>query len=237
MDNWQEEQIQSLLNIDSEASFFKELNQIARGLGFEYCAYGMRLPLPVSAPKLVMLNNYSSAWQQRYAEQNYLAIDPTVAHGMRSVAPLIWSENVFANCRPFWEEAQAQGLRVGWALACHDARGIGGLLSLSRAEDPLTAKELDSISPRTHWLTQIAHQSLAGLLVAEHMPEANVQLTSREVEVLRWTADGKTSWETSDIMNISERTVNFHINNTMAKLGVSNKTAAAIKAAILGLLG
>lgn len=237
MVNWQEEQIQSLLDTDSDSAFFSKLSQISSSLGFEYCAYGMRLPLPISQPKLVMLNNYSSQWQQQYAENNYLAIDPTVAHGMRSVAPLIWSEEVFADCRPFWEEAQAHGLRVGWALACHDARGIGGLLSLSRPDDPLTATELNAISPRIHWLTQIAHQSLARLLVAEHMPEANVQLTQREIEVLRWTADGKTSWETSDIMNISERTVNFHIANTMSKLGVHNKTAAAIKAAILGLLG
>jgi len=54
--------------------------------------------------------------------------------------------------------------------------------------------------------------------------------------VLRWTADGKTSSEISCILNIAERTVNFHINNVVAKLNAANKTSAAIKAAMLGLL-
>jgi len=37
-------------------------------------------------------------------------------------------------------------------------------------------------------------------------------------------------------MGISERTVNFHINNLMTKMNVTNKTAAAIRAALMGLL-
>jgi LuxR family quorum-sensing system transcriptional regulator SolR len=37
-------------------------------------------------------------------------------------------------------------------------------------------------------------------------------------------------------MNIAERTVNFHANNAMVKLNASNKTAAVMRAAVLGLL-
>ena len=55
-------------------------------------------------------------------------------------------------------------------------------------------------------------------------------------KVLRWTADGKTSGEVGEIMNISERTVNFHVNNALEKLGAANKTAGVIKAAMLRLL-
>jgi len=39
-----------------------------------------------------------------------------------------------------------------------------------------------------------------------------------------------------EIMNISERTVNFHVNNALEKLGAANKTAGVIKAAMLRLL-
>jgi LuxR family transcriptional regulator len=68
------------------------------------------------------------------------------------------------------------------------------------------------------------------------MPELNAKLSNREIAVLRWTADGKTSSEISCILNIAERTVNFHINNVITKLNAANKTSAAIKAAMLGLL-
>ena len=54
--------------------------------------------------------------------------------------------------------------------------------------------------------------------------------------MLRWTADGKTTSEIADILNISERTANFHIANVITKLNAPNKTAAVIRAGMLGML-
>jgi DNA-binding CsgD family transcriptional regulator len=50
-------------------------------------------------------------------------------------------------------------------------------------------------------------------------------------------ADGKTASEIADILNISERTANFHIANVITKLNAPNKTAAVIRAGLLGMLG
>ena len=74
------------------------------------------------------------------------------------------------------------------------------------------------------------------MLSRQRAREPPIRLTAREVEVLRWTADGKTSHEVGQIMAISERTVNFHINNSLLKLGANNKTSGVIKAAMLRLL-
>ena len=62
------------------------------------------------------------------------------------------------------------------------------------------------------------------------------QLTNREIEVLKWTAYGKTSREVSEILIISVNTVNFHVKNAMAKLQTVNKTATVARASVLGLL-
>lgn len=72
--------------------------------------------------------------------------------------------------------------------------------------------------------------------VLEQTASFTANLTEREIEVLRWTADGKTSADISAILTISDNTVNFHIKNAVAKLGVANKTAAVVKAALLGYL-
>ncbi len=77
---------------------------------------------------------------------------------------------------------------------------------------------------------------MSQLRAAKLIPEAEVCLSIREVAVLRWTAEGKTSADISDIFNISERTVNFHIGNTIAKLNATNKTAAVVRALLLGML-
>lgn len=51
-------------------------------------------------------------------------------------------------------------------------------------------------------------------------------LSQRELEVLKWLKEGKSSWEISAILNISERGVNFHINNILIKLNAANRVHA-----------
>ena len=236
MENWQEEHLQVLLTIKCEKTLFKELTKIARNLGFDYCAYGLRTPLPVSRPKILMLNNYPTEWQLLYHEKNYLSIDPTVHHGMCSLLPIIWSDDVFTGARKLWEEARSFGLHTGWAQSCRDIHGVNGMLTLARSGEPISKKEYCSKISELMWLTQFAHLGITQCLTAKLLPETETRLTDREISVLRWSADGKTSGEISAILAISERTVNFHINNAMNKLGAVNKLAATVKAATLGLL-
>lgn len=62
-------------------------------------------------------------------------------------------------------------------------------------------------------------------------------LTPREIEVLHWLKEGKTTWEISKILNISERTAIFHINNIKTKLNAVNRTQAVAIAIGQGLIG
>jgi DNA-binding response OmpR family regulator/DNA-binding CsgD family transcriptional regulator len=57
--------------------------------------------------------------------------------------------------------------------------------------------------------------------------KAALVLTARESEVLVWTARGKANRDISEILNISPRTVNKHLEQIFAKLGVENRAAAA----------
>jgi DNA-binding NarL/FixJ family response regulator len=61
-------------------------------------------------------------------------------------------------------------------------------------------------------------------------------LTEREIEALTWVAKGKSSTDIAVLMNVSERTVNFHVNNVIRKLGVATRVQAAIRCAMLGLI-
>jgi DNA-binding NarL/FixJ family response regulator len=62
-------------------------------------------------------------------------------------------------------------------------------------------------------------------------------LTGREREVLTWVGRGKTSSEIATILGLSERTVNFHCERAMKRLGVANRTHAVAKAVAEGLIG
>ena len=52
------------------------------------------------------------------------------------------------------------------------------------------------------------------------------QLTDREIEVLRWVSCGKTNKDIADILQLSPRTVNKHLEHIYIKLGVETRTAA-----------
>ena len=52
-------------------------------------------------------------------------------------------------------------------------------------------------------------------------------ITERESEVLHWIANGKTNREIAEILSLSPRTVNKHLEQLFPKLGVENRTAAA----------
>jgi LuxR family quorum sensing-dependent transcriptional regulator len=52
------------------------------------------------------------------------------------------------------------------------------------------------------------------------------QLTARESEVLRWVANGKSAWEIGEILEITKRTVDEHVQAGIRKLGAANRTHA-----------
>jgi LuxR family transcriptional regulator, quorum-sensing system regulator BjaR1 len=62
------------------------------------------------------------------------------------------------------------------------------------------------------------------------------ELTEREVDCLNWTAAGKTSAEISDILGLSEHTVNHYLNRATRKLDTVNRTQAVAKALRMGII-
>ena len=237
MANWQEDLLDVFDETQSEREVFPRIEAAARSLGFEYCAYGLRVPLPLSNPQTIFLNNYPAQWQQRYVQQGYVQTDPTVQHGCRKNTPLLWSDGVFAQAQDFWEDARSFGLRFGWANACIDGGGVRGMLTLARSEGALTAQEVDHNEMKMRWLSHVAHVVLSRIFTKRQAEQMQPHLTAREIEVLKWTADGKTSADISFLLAVSENTVNFHVKNAVVKLQTNNKTAATVRAAMLGLLG
>ena len=79
-------------------------------------------------------------------------------------------------------------------------------------------------------LATIITARLAGVARAGLWPKL-IELNDREVETLTWAARGKTSAEIAEILGITKRTVDFHVDNARTKLGAPTRTAAVIKAA------
>ncbi|MDH6295735.1 two component transcriptional regulator, LuxR family [Agrobacterium fabrum] len=65
----------------------------------------------------------------------------------------------------------------------------------------------------------------------DHLLKSHFALTTRESEVLLWIAKGKSNRDIGDILGLSARTVNKHLEQIYVKLGVENRASAAVKAA------
>ncbi len=220
----------------NELQLFQRIAAYSKSLGFEYCCYGIRVPLPVSKPTVAIFDTYPTGWMTHYLENNYLPLDSTVREGTRNVNMIVWPDVDAADEPSLWADARDYGLAVGVAQSSWVSHGVFGLLTMSRSTDALTPAEIDLLTLQTNWLANISHALMSRILVPKLAPEAGVVLTAREREVLCWTGEGKTACEIGQILNISERTVNFHVNNILDKLAATNKVQAVVKAIAMGLI-
>ena len=62
------------------------------------------------------------------------------------------------------------------------------------------------------------------------------KISNRQMDCMRWIAEGKTSAEIAKLLTISEHTVNHHIGNVCSKLGAVSRTQAIAKMAQLDML-
>jgi len=73
-------------------------------------------------------------------------------------------------------------------------------------------------------------------VVRRAVGEEEVPLTGRELEVLRLMAKGWSNQRIAKELSITERTVRFHVENILTKLGVRSRTEAVVEGVKRGLV-
>jgi DNA-binding CsgD family transcriptional regulator len=139
--------------------------------------------------------------------------------------------------------AAVEALRRAWTAlqeleAPYDAARVRVLIGLAyRAlgDRDTAAMELDAARWVFRELGAMPDVVRVEALVREAVPRAAGGLTAREVEVLRLVAAGKTNRAIAADLFLSERTVDRHVSNIYAKLGLSSRSAAAAFAVEHGL--
>ena len=139
---------------------------------------------------------------------------------------------------------------TGMALASFDATGTA-VWATPSARALLDQPSMDVAEATRHWLAEASGEPLdleigcgrlqfqplgrssSGQMLARLEAIAGngsatprPELTPRETDVLEWVAKGKTNRDIGDILGMSPRTVNKHLEHIYAKLGVETRTAA-----------
>ncbi|MFN8374238.1 MAG: LuxR C-terminal-related transcriptional regulator [Anaerolineae bacterium] len=113
----------------------------------------------------------------------------------------------------------------------------GDMIRFSVADNGIDSGGLEQLQGARQRIRQMGGSSETRLtdeggleLVITLRMEQPVQLTPREIEVLQLLAEGMSNKEIARVLSLSPRTVNFHLDNIYAKLGVNSRTEAAIYA-------
>lgn len=236
MKGWQSTQLRRVCGAGTSQAAFEAVAEEANRLGFAYCSFGMKGPVPLAAPRAVWCSTYPQSWHELYEERGYMQIDPVVRHAIVSDEPIHWHGEIYDQAPEFFDAAAEHGLRHGLSFPRRDARGMVSLFSVVRSDLPVSAEEFEAKRERLLWLSMLCHEGMLKSWGELLRDDTGFELSERETEVLRWAGEGKTSSDVAQILNISEATVNFHTRNACTKLGTSNRTAAAVRAALLGLL-
>jgi DNA-binding CsgD family transcriptional regulator len=163
-------------------------------------------------------------------------------------APLLRATSEHATGAVLLSEGDASAalvvLRRAWAAwrelsAPYEAARVSVLIGLACRElgDRQTAAiELDAARSVFRQLGAAPDLARVEALLPTARPKALMGLTAREIEVLALVATGKTNREVAATLVISEHTVARHVQNILAKLGVSSRTAAGAFAFEHGLV-
>jgi len=212
--------IQELFPYDFAGSI---LGRIDNNNGF-IMSYGVNISFP-------------EEWLQEYLSNNYFHSDVATQETFKTYKLNHWS---YLKQDHIDVPQEIKSLNIDFGVLesyCHGSapsapENDGSLFSFASAsikQEKRTEAILEHLTPHLHLaLSHVFNNTQSKML--------NVVLSGREKEVLNWLKLGKSSWDISVILGISERTVNYHVYNIMEKLNATNRPQAVAIATRLGLV-
>lgn len=236
MERWKESQMNELSGTTDIQTAYQVSLTFAKNIGFKFFAFSTSYLDESNKTGLVQLSNYPSEWKTKCGQKE-LGPNPIVAHCNQSMFPILWTEKLFSETPRIWDALEQYGLQYGWSQSFHDQEsGLCSILSLARSHQPITAFELYENLGFSVFIGRHLHALIARTLPKPATDHSVPHLSEREIDVLKLAAAGKTAGESAKILNVTPRTINFHVQSAILKFGVNNKISAVIAATKVGIL-
>lgn len=119
-------------------------------------------------------------------------------------------------------------------------RNLPFIFIITRADRELKARRLDGehyvVRPLDFDILRATIRFRLARVKRSPHSSGSTELSRREVEMLTWSARGRTSAEIAQMLGLSKRTVDVHLDRAKAKLGAANRIEAAVIAATKQLI-
>lgn len=225
-----------------KSSNFEELKQalfdFVASTGFRTVSAVVVQPHPAAGFQYLTIDNRPSGYDAIYFHEADARRDPVLKHLRTRGIPLIWDKQTYshAGCSDLWDKQAAYGYRSGIATALHLPHARHFLIGLDSDNGlPTEAKNVTQMIADLQLFAVYMQEAMTRILDGRDRVVQPI-LTVREKEALHWTMAGKTAWEVSQILGISQRTATEHTKNAMNKLQCNSKHQAVLKALRLGII-
>lgn len=236
--------IANIQELPEPAAIMDRFSEAVRQFGFHsFLITGLPLPGRRLEP-YVLLNGWPDEWYKRYTTRNYVQYDPIAQNCFATINPFLWQDvtdsvEIEGKAKSVMDDATEFDMREGFVVPIFDSGGFQAAVTMAgrKLDFPLEA------SPAIHLMAIYAHAKIRQLVHAalenrkgQSSATCLNPLTEREREILKWTAMGKTAWEISRILCISQRTVEDHLFHVRCKLDTATSTQAVVEALRMRLI-
>ncbi|ANY18873.1 Regulatory protein SdiA [Tsuneonella dongtanensis] len=193
----------------------------------------------VSDPRIArVLTNVGlpAEWETRYREQDIL-VDPLPRLGLSRRSAFAWTDDIDRKTlsqaeKGYMDRLSVHGMARGIAVPCFGPFAWTGLVGVTL---PDASARFDASSRlKIELASRLSFERYSRFL--EPFPERPVALSSRETEVLQLVAEGKSNGVIAQLLEIAPSSVDVYLKRIFAKLGVSDRTSASVRALALGLV-
>lgn len=223
-----DERITRIQNSLSTHALTEQLSVLATDYQFESFQLCLTLRRGLQQTELMILTKTPESWCTDYSQNTGIQDDPVFHKTQLQSCPFVWNKHSATQDEPLMEYWISAGMEQGAAFPLHGPNGFNGYFALCRKQGvPIPAQTVFQIMCLTQFILDQAIKLFS--------PQ-KTGFSSREKECLFWVSEGKTSWEIAQILGITERTVNFHLNNAIRKSGCKNRYQTVAKSIITGEL-
>jgi len=216
------------VSCDTEAQYRELVYKLQSLIHFDLASSGIGSFRGDSTLSHKIINvDYPEEWLDIYTREGYIHRDPIIVENFTQFDLQYWADT-YKKYNPdesFLKQAEDFDLRTGYSCGTRNRSGTDGSIFT------IAGRAIER-SMRTEVIMKhiVPHLHSCMLRILFKKQKKRIKLTAREKEILKWFKDGKSVWDVSMLLNISQNTVKFHSKNIFEKLDVVNRTQAVAAA-------
>jgi LuxR family transcriptional regulator, quorum-sensing system regulator BjaR1 len=191
-------------------------------------------PARIPLSRRIALVTWPEEYQNLRMDDQDEVHDPIISYALRSRKPFLWREayeHADRYGKAMMDRAKEFNLTDGIVFPIHTADGLPGGVSLTGDTSDLSETDRAEL-----YLASIHCYGHLEKILGPFPFAVHVTLSRREKDVLHWAAAGKTTWEISSILSLSQKTIEHYAQSARRKLSAVNMTHAVSNAIALELI-